>query len=133
MTKFPNITYQIDTPDGRAVIQIVENPSNRDIIEHIFFTIGKAGSSVNAYCDALARMVVFAIKHKGLVTVLNELSSISSDRPPITTKDGLVIRSGVEALYIALLNWRNDSYSPYEPTEKLYTPPYLDVDNIQRS
>lgn len=127
-----NITYRLETPDGTAIVQIVENADAPNGIENIFFAIGKAGSSVNAYCDALAKMTLYALRSHTLTEVINELSSITSDRPPTKTIDGIVLRSGVDALFLALLNWRNDKNSPYVVEDNLYTPPYLNVDILQR-
>ncbi len=126
-----NITYRLVTPDGPAIITIVENPEKPNGIENIFFMIGKAGSATNSYCDALARMVMFALKTHTITEVINELSSITADKPPIVD-NGKLIRSGVEALFIALLNWRNDAQSPYALEDNLYTPPYLNVDVLTR-
>jgi hypothetical protein len=104
--KYPSISYKLPTPEGSAVITIVEGED--ESIEKIFFTIGKAGSSVNAYCDAIARMIILSLKNKVPITdILLELSEITSDRQ-LATPSGLTYRSGVEVLYLALSNYNRD-------------------------
>lgn len=102
--KWDNVTYRLRTPDGNAIISIAEDDNKN--ISHITFQIGKAGSSVNAYCYALAQTVSYIIRDKGLNVALELLSGITSDRA-VSFQSGIICRSGVEALYIALIDWRN--------------------------
>ena len=104
MRMWDNITYRLTTPDGKAIISIAED-KNGDII-HISFAIGKAGSSTNAYCYALAQVTTELIKSTSLTNALSLLSGISSDRI-VRFQNGITCRSGVEALYYALQDWRN--------------------------
>ena len=104
MRMWDNITYHLTTPDGKATVSIAEDKQGE--IVHISFTIGKAGSSTNAYCYALAEVTTELIRTQGLSHVLSLLSGISSDRI-VRFSNGIVCRSGVEALYYALQDWRN--------------------------
>lgn len=114
---FPSVTYKLPTPDGGAVITIVEDPTTNEIVR-IFFSIGKAGSTVNAYCDALARMIVLALSSSNDInTILEELSEITSDKQ-LSTGSGLVYRSGVEVLYLALVNYNRTKDASYNPSRR---------------
>lgn len=104
MIGWKNITYKLRTPDGTAMISIAEDKGE---IVYISFQIGKAGSSINAYCYAIANLVVELIKSKGIGAALELLSNISSDKA-VRYNTGVLCRSGVEALYIALLGYKKD-------------------------
>jgi hypothetical protein len=110
-----NITYRLTTPDGKAIVSIAQDTEGD--ITHISFAIGKAGSSTNAYCYALAEVVTALIKARGLSDALELLSGISTDRI-VRFRNGITCRSGVEALYYALLDWRNS-----KPKIKIERPP----------
>ena len=113
-----NVTYKLYTPDGSAIISIAEDKGE---IVHISFMIGKAGSSINAYCYSIAQLVTEIVKTSGISKALELLSGISTDRS-IRYKSGILCRSGVEALYIALLGWRNDRFKKPTQSED-YKPP----------
>ena len=97
---YDNYTFSLSTPDGDANIIIVECEGK---IIRVDIMIGKAGSSVAAWCNAFSRMLTFALLH-GLPfdTVIEELTDIATDR--YQYKDGIPIRSGPEAIAIALRN-----------------------------
>ena len=106
-SRFPTITFQIPSPDGTAYVQILENPSGG--IYRIIFQLGKAASSVNAWADALARMVTTSLNNGvDINTVLDELSNITTGKSVWVSGD-MYCRSGPEALYIALLRYRNEN------------------------
>lgn len=99
---YENVSIQLKTPDGEATIIIAENASGE--IYNIQMFIGKCGSSLSAWCNALAKMTTFSLKHIPLDTVIAELEDISSDR--YASKDGVTIRSGPEALSMALQRYK---------------------------
>lgn len=103
-TLYDNITFNIRTPSGTANIIIVEDSPGK--IETIFFTIGKAGSDINAWAYALAESVTMILKTQSINDVLVLLSNITSSRSTYAP-DGIACRSGPEALYIALMRYRN--------------------------
>lgn len=103
--KYDSITFHNPTPEGEATVIVVE--SQPGVIYKIFFTIGKAGSGVNAWAFALAEMVVFALQQKAdLNDVIISLSNITSSRY-INDGSGIPCRSGPEALYLSLMKYRN--------------------------
>jgi S-adenosylmethionine synthetase len=99
-----NFTYSVNSPDGKAIISISYD-DNLDI-QNIIMTIGKSGSSVAAWCNALGRMAFYAIRNTSLDEVAEELADISTDRVSYTY--GMLCRSGPEALAIALKKYKSD-------------------------
>jgi len=100
---YENFTFSLPTPDGDATIFIVEGEDGK--IVRVDITIGKAGSSVAAWCNGFSRMLTFAInKGVSLDDVIEELSDIASDR--FQFSDGVPIRSGPEAMAIAFKKYR---------------------------
>ena len=99
---FDNYTFTLPTPDGTASIFISENSNGT--IYRVDMTIGKAGSSVAAWCNALSRMTTFALRYISLDDVIKELEDISSDRFQLAK--GIAIRSGPEAMSIALQKYK---------------------------
>ena len=100
---FNGFSFRYSTPDGTAYINISEFESGK--IHDITFSIGKAGTNVNAWSYALAKMVVHAL-HNGaeLNDVVNLLSNITSAR--VVRHSGHNIYSGPEALFLALVKYR---------------------------
>lgn len=99
---YENYTFSLPTPDGDANIVIIED---EDSIVRVDIMIGKAGSSVAAWCNGFSRMLSFALQQGvPLDAVIEELSDIASDR--FQFKDGVPIRSGPEAMAIAFKKYR---------------------------
>lgn len=99
---FNNYNFYIPSPDGKATITISEYEDGS--IYRIDMNIGKSGASVAAWCNALSRMTTFALKNFSLEQVIKELEDISSDR--FIYSNGMAIRSGPEALYVALTQYK---------------------------
>jgi len=99
--KFSSLVCREDCPDGTAWIQIIENEPGK--IEKIIFQIGKAGTSVNSYCFAIAELST-ALLNNGysISNLIDLLVDISSDRAPRIVGDGPINKSGAEALASAL-------------------------------
>lgn len=96
-------SFRFRTPDGTAIIIIDEREDGQP--QHIFYNIGKAGTSVSAWAHALARMTSFALQSKSLQEVIDELADIASDR--VIFSNGKSVRSGPEALCFALMQYKN--------------------------
>lgn len=100
---FNGISLKYDTPDGPAYIHIVEESPGK--IKQIFFTVGKAGTSVNAWAFALAEMTTYALEHgASLHEIINKLSNITSER--LVRSAGMNLHSGPDALFLSLLKYR---------------------------
>lgn len=102
---FNSFVFRVESPDGNAYIQILESKPGE--IEHIIMHIGKAGSSVNAWCQGVADLTALAIKNDVPVSqIIATLQGISSAKPRRVLKGGYDVRSGPEALAIALIKYR---------------------------
>lgn len=100
--KWNSFAFRINTPAGKAYIQIAEESPG--VIFKIFFRIGKAGSEINAMCEALALMATDLCKEKSLSDVIVHLSGITSDRE---AKSGeYSVKSTPAALMLALMQYR---------------------------
>lgn len=101
---YENYTFSLPTPDGDATIVISEHSDGK--IYRVDITIGKAGSSVAAWCNGFSRMLTFALNQGvALDAVIEELTDIASDRYQFA--DGIPIRSGPEAMAIAFKKYRS--------------------------
>ena len=97
----PNFSFRVPSPDGMSTVFISEEESG----PHIQIFIGKAGSSVSAWSNALAAMATFALRTTSLNEVIDTLADITTDR--VAYRDGVSSRSGPEALVIALRTYRD--------------------------
>ena len=100
---YNGVSIRYLTPDGAAYINIVEDYPGK--IRQIFFSVGKAGTSVNAWAFSLAEMTTFALQRESLHEVINKLSNITSERM-VRVPNGMHIHSGPEALFLALVKYR---------------------------
>ena len=97
-------SFKYLTPDGNATIFIVEKADGE--IERIDYFIGKAGSSVAAWCHGLVEFINFAIeKGISLNDIINKISNITSGTS-VRTVSGMTCRSGPEAIFLALMKYR---------------------------
>lgn len=102
---YESISFNIETPSGTANITIVEDSPG--VIYKIFFSIGKAGTELNALCFAIAELTSDIFNRGGTIgEVLKLLKDITSNRP-IFDKSGVECRSVPEALYLILLRYKN--------------------------
>lgn len=101
---YPARSYRIKTPDGMAIIQIAHTPEDPANILHIEINIGKAGSSVAAWSNGFAKLLVLALEGHPLDTVIDTIVDISTDR--MTYTDGIVCRSAIEGVAIAMQHYR---------------------------
>lgn len=119
---YDNVTFNTRTPDGVANIIIVEHSPGK--IYKIFFTIGKAGSSTNAWAFALCEVVVDSLNRGADINdMITLLSNITSSRP-IYDNDGIACRSGPEALYHALFRYRIMNKDTFNKDKVTYSEDY---------
>lgn len=106
---FSSTTYRVPTPDGTLFLNIIEDSSGKMI--GIDVNIGKAGSALRVWTHALSRITTMAIeKGATLEDLLTELSSQHSDRS-IRIAKGIDIRSGIDGVYNALMQYRADKFA----------------------
>lgn len=106
--KFDGITIQVPTPDGTMFVTILEDLAGKPMGVQIH--IGKAGAPIAAWSNALARIISLALdKGADMNDLVSELSSQTSDKNRMSTR-GEIVRSGVEGLWIALMQYKRDKF-----------------------
>lgn len=103
-----NEVIRVRTPDGTLFAIVVENDDGS--INSFQFTVGKSGTAVTAWANALASIMTLAIK-KGatLEELMSELSGITSDRSARTVES--TCRSGPEGVWMALVRYKRSKFS----------------------
>lgn len=104
---YQSYRYTIPLPGGaKANIFLTEDDDGQP--HTVIYNIGKAGSDVSAWCNAVGRLTSFALQNTSLDEVIGELSDIATDRfIELNDKDKTICRSGPEALAIALRYYRD--------------------------
>ena len=112
--KFDAVTFQIVTPDGNMFITISEDDNG--VPNAIWIHIGKAGSAVGAWSNALARLMTLCLDKGGTINdLIVELSNQTSDKFRMTN-DGEAVRSGIEGVWVALMKYKRDRFEQVSKT-----------------
>lgn len=114
-------TLRVPSPDGEIFVHCDEDGDGKLI--RVLINIGKAGSAVTSWADGLARVITLSLRFYDLTTILEELSENRSDRFVFSTTR-VKIRSGVDAVFHALLMYRNLKSAAIR-TE--YAPPMMTI------
>lgn len=73
------LTWKVKTGEGTCYITINKNGSHHPV--EVFIRVGKAGSNINAYSEALGRTISLALQHKVDPSMISEqLVGISGDK-----------------------------------------------------
>lgn len=102
--KYDAISYRIETPDGVMFIHIATE-DGKDLPSLMQINIGKSGTALSAWADAVARLATRLLPHVGINGVIEEISGITADKVK-NTIDGPSVRSGPEGIAVALLKHR---------------------------
>lgn len=106
---FNSFNYRVNTPDGTMFINILEDKAG--VICGVEITVGKSGGALKVWSHSFARMITMGLEHGvTLEELCTELSSQNSDKARITGK-GINIRSGVDGVYYALMQYRADKFT----------------------
>ena len=99
------VTIKVAAPEGKVYITINEHEGKAVEVK---VTIGKGGTMLAAWADALARVITLGL-HSDLDihSMLAEISGITSDRARRDLK-GVTIRSGPEAVAYAIMAYLRD-------------------------
>lgn len=92
-------------------IAILEDGNGNPV--RLWVHCGKAGSTLNAWIDAFVRVASMQME-RGLLSInqlREELSSTTSDKSVTNLKTGVIVSSGLEAIYVALTKYQNDKYA----------------------
>lgn len=100
-----SVVIKVSTPEGTMFVTVAEK---NNAVHHVHVHIGKAGSSLSAWADALVRVITLALHSDiSLERVIAEVSNITSDRPPRLSN----VRSGPEGIAAALHKYQQDKSS----------------------
>ncbi len=102
------ISIRVPTPDGTAFVHIIENREGKPA--HVIINIGKAGVSVSAWAEAVARLCTMLLeKGTGINDLIDELSAITSEKVKVM-QDNSKIRSGPEGIAVAFIKYRQGKF-----------------------
>lgn len=111
ITKRPEVlngfTAKTESPEGTVFTTINEDKQGR--VVEIRIIIGKGGSTLAAWADALARVTTLALQAGAdISTLLAEISGITSAR--IKKQNGVLIRCGPEAVSYAIMTYLRERH-----------------------
>ncbi|MBA2706047.1 MAG: hypothetical protein H0U60_19590 [Blastocatellia bacterium] len=106
---YESTTYRVQSPDGTMFVIIADDESGKPI--HIQINIGKSGAAVGAWSHGLARLMTIMLTNGfGINDLIRELSETTTSKL-VTTSDGMIpIRSGIDAVCVALMMYRKDKF-----------------------
>jgi hypothetical protein len=106
---YESTSYRVESPDGTMFVIIADDERGRPI--HVQINIGKAGASVGAWSHAMSRLMTVMLGNGfGVNDLIRELSQTTSDKL-VTSGDGMIpVRSGIDAVCVALMMYRKDKY-----------------------
>lgn len=110
----PSYTIRQDSPDGRLFVHVIERDGTP---VEVRVNIGKAGTNMAAWADAIGRLITRLLPHIGIHGVIEELSGITSQGIRLLEK-GNVCRSGPEGIAIALMIQRRAKFEENKPKER---------------
>lgn len=114
--KYQSYTPMVKTPNGNMFVTIMENTKGRPV--QIMINAGKGGAELSAWCDAFARITSRSLA-AGTITIndlITELSGTTTQKIA-TSADGIVCRSSVEGIALALMRYKEMKFA--EMTENL--------------
>jgi hypothetical protein len=121
-------TCEVKTPDGTMFV-VMNEDTNGELVE-IHIHIGKAGTPLMAWAEALAHVASLALRYRGVSVgdLLCELGNISSDRS-VRIANGATIRSGPEGLAYALQCYQRSKHQRRITNLKIdrFEPPRLNT------
>ncbi len=107
-SQLAGLTIRVETPDGTLFVTISEDESGKPVA--IWLHMGKTGAAVTAWAQAMSRMMTLALDKGATVNdIASELSNHTSDKSR-TQKNGIVVRSGIEGVFYALMQYKRDKY-----------------------
>jgi hypothetical protein len=110
-TRHVSVTWEVKTPDGTMFVHVLED-EGRPV--GLMVNLGKAGSAISAWAQATSALATLALeKGAGINELIQELSGLSSDRPPSKYANGVTIRSALDGIAYALMQYKNHSYQEH--------------------
>lgn len=106
--RFNSISIRVETTAGTLFVMIMEDIQGEPC--GIQLNIGKAGGELSAVAHGLARVCSLVLDKGGKVSeLIQELSNNTTDKQ-VRTKDGTIIRSVLEGVTWALVEYNRERY-----------------------
>lgn len=97
----PSSSIKVTTPDGTMFVHIIDHPISGAPLK-IDITLGKAGSSVQSWAQALSRAITLALRAGvNIGAILEEVSAITTDK--LSFSNNRAVRSGPDGIAQAIL------------------------------
>lgn len=112
--RFDSWSWKVETPDGTMYVHILEQ---HEMPVGFIVQIGKVGTNVFAWAEAMARMATRALPDIGVHGVIEELSGITTSGLRRLAR-GEIIRSGPEGFAYALLRYKQEKFKGEQPKRK---------------
>lgn len=104
--RFGGQQVRVEVPEGTMYVMLMEDDKGE--LVGIQASIGKAGSSVSAWLNALTRMCTLALDQgMSIDHLLEQLTAQGSDRRRFS-RDGIQIKSGPEGLAWVLQDYQRE-------------------------
>lgn len=105
---FEGFTFRVATPDGTLFVTVMEDKNKRPCGIHLH--LGKSGGSATAWAQTLARTMNLALDNGAGINDLIEQTSQQTTDKSSPNERGVQIRSGVEGVAYALMQYRSEKY-----------------------
>lgn len=109
---FNSLTFSVIAPEGKMFVTILEDSKGSPCAIQIH--MGKSGAAINAWANSYANILTSALKSGVALSDLITLVSESTSDRAVKTKDGVVIKSGPQALMYVLLQYRRTKFHELE-------------------
>lgn len=95
---------KVPSPVGTIFVSCIEDKTKELARVHIF--VGKTGAELAAWADSMGRLITLSLEHGAdIPEIVEELSGTTSDRVAWLA-DKVPVRSGPEAIAVALLRYQ---------------------------
>lgn len=102
---FESVTFKIETPDGTAYMNIIEDQFGAAIRVNI--NAGKCGTSFSAWAGSVCGMITHMLENRyaNIPTIISLLSDYHTDKSVNSRSGQIPVRSGVHGIKLALLQY----------------------------
>ena len=108
--EMPTVSIEVDTPDGKMFVNIMENDNGEPIRIHVI--IGKAGTSIAAWAQGCSNLMsAMLVEGCGINKLIECLSLQTSGGIARTLQSGEIVRSSPDGIVTALMQYRKVKFS----------------------
>jgi hypothetical protein len=110
-------TIRVSTPDGTLFVHIAEDDEGK--LKQIMLNLGKAGTAVSAWANALASTLTLSIELGATLEDLTELLSNITSGSSARLGIGGNCTSGPEGVWMALMHYRREKHEEHRKGVKV--------------